>query len=260
MEKPTLRILHNMARSGGTLICKCLGCMDSVTLLSEIHPAGTRLFNPLAQAHDWFNLLSDDDTAVLTGQGTVNFTDAILLIHRRCNEINKSLVVRDWSHIDFTAVPFVPRPTYRLTTAEVLSRHFSVINTASVRHPIDQWLSLRRLDLIRGKLTLAEYLKGYCAFARHCRSIGFIRYEDFVVSAESALMTLCARLHIKYDAAFKEKWYDYTTITGEVQGGRAGESIKPVPRRPVEDGLMKDFTNDDNYWESLELLGYRHPS
>ena len=41
--KPGIRILHHMARSGGTIISRCLGCMKDVILLSEIHPLGSRL-------------------------------------------------------------------------------------------------------------------------------------------------------------------------------------------------------------------------
>ena len=37
--RPILRLVHHMARSGGTLISKCLGCMSGVLLLSEPNPA-----------------------------------------------------------------------------------------------------------------------------------------------------------------------------------------------------------------------------
>lgn len=47
MVKPKIRIFHNLGRSGGTLICKCLGCMEHIVLLSEIHPLGTNYYNPL---------------------------------------------------------------------------------------------------------------------------------------------------------------------------------------------------------------------
>ena len=40
MAKPIIRIIHNLARSGGTPICKCLGCMSDIVLLSEIEPNG----------------------------------------------------------------------------------------------------------------------------------------------------------------------------------------------------------------------------
>ena len=35
-----IRLIHNLQRSGGTIISKCLGAQDDVVLLSEIHPIG----------------------------------------------------------------------------------------------------------------------------------------------------------------------------------------------------------------------------
>ena len=148
-NKPTVRIIHHMARSGGTLICKCLATMKNVVLLSEIHPLGTHFFNPLKQAHEWFSLLKLDDINWLKDQGRVDFKDAITLISDRCVEQDQLLVLRDWSHLDFTAVPFVKIPSYRLTLADILNDKFEVIHTASVRHPIDQWFVDQKVVVVK---------------------------------------------------------------------------------------------------------------
>jgi len=34
----TIMLIHNLPRSGGTIISKCLGAQKNVILLSEIHP------------------------------------------------------------------------------------------------------------------------------------------------------------------------------------------------------------------------------
>jgi len=52
-----------MARSGSTLMCKCLGCMEGVALLSEQHPKAWNLFNPLTQAEAWFQLITPSEFA-----------------------------------------------------------------------------------------------------------------------------------------------------------------------------------------------------
>src|SRR5918996_211348 len=49
-----LRLLHQMARSGGTVISRCLACMSGVALLSEVHARATGFVDPLAQAQAWF--------------------------------------------------------------------------------------------------------------------------------------------------------------------------------------------------------------
>ncbi len=257
-QKPEIRILHQMARSGGTIICKCIGSMQDVVLLSEIHPSGTKLFNPLKQAHEWFQLLEPADLTRLR-QGPLKFKDAIALVYERCLERNKALIIRDWSHLDFTAVPFLPRPSYRLTIAAVLKERFAIRNTATVRHPIDQWLSLRKLALLNGKITLEVFLKGYRHFAEYCVRMGFIRYEDFVRFPEQQLQILCDRLGVAYDPAFEERWPGYRTITGEVQSKRAGSTIAPVPRQQMEAGLLDAFEHNKDYLKTIKLLGYNHP-
>ena len=68
-------------------------------------------------------------------------------------------MIRDWSHLDFMAAPFVQDPGYRLTLAEELAARFTVVNTASVRHPLHEWQSLRKLGVIQNKLDLATYLQ-----------------------------------------------------------------------------------------------------
>ena len=39
----TIRLIHNLPRSGGTIISKSLGAQKDVVLLSEIHPEGVSI-------------------------------------------------------------------------------------------------------------------------------------------------------------------------------------------------------------------------
>ena len=126
--RPKLRLLHHMARCGGTLISKCLACMDGVLLLSEIHPRGTRWFNPLIQAQKWFGLFSPEEFASFRRMDRSEFADAIVQIAERARD--RHLVLRDWSHLDFTGVPFVAQPAYRLLLADVLKPRFELLHLA----------------------------------------------------------------------------------------------------------------------------------
>ncbi|MCK4790329.1 MAG: hypothetical protein KAV87_41715 [Desulfobacteraceae bacterium] len=94
--------------------------MKDVVLLSEIHPSGTRWFNPLDQAHKWFNLLTTTDMEWLREKGKISFEDAIGLVYKRCAEKNRSLIIQEWSFLGFTAVPYLKKPSYRLSTADRL--------------------------------------------------------------------------------------------------------------------------------------------
>lgn len=257
--KPRLRLIHHMARSDGTLISKCLGCMSGVLLLSEIHPLGTNHFNPLVQAQRWYGLLSTQDLTELKARGRISFADAIALIHQRAGECSQQLVVRDWTHLDFTGVPFVARPAHRLLTAEALGPRFELLQLCTVRHPLDQWQSLSRLAVVQGRLTLDAYLAGYRRFAEVARAIGFFRYEDFTRDPKVVMKAICSRLDLRYDRHFTERWRDYAFVTGDVAGSRGGAEIRPVPRRPVDPDLLRTLAANADYHASLELLGYEHP-
>ena len=258
--RPTLRLVHHMARSGGTLISRCLGCMSGVLLLSEIHPLGTAQFNPLVQAQRWYGLLSSQDLAELKARGRIAFGDAIDLIYRRAADAGQRLVIRDWSHLDFTGVPFIANPAYRLLTAEALAGRFELRQVCTVRHPLDQWLSLRQLAVIHGKLPLGAYLAGYRRFAEQACAIGFLRYEDFAADPGTIMKELCRRLEVRFDRHFAERWSSYAFVTGDVSGSRGGCQIQPVPRRTAEAGLLDELAASADYQASLELLGYHHPS
>jgi hypothetical protein len=259
VARPVVRLVHHLARSGGTLISRCLGCMSGVLLLSEIHPLGTRHFNPLIQAQRWYGLLSSQDLAELRARGGVGFADAIALIQRRAEDCGQQLVIRDWTHLDFTGVPFVPRPAQRLLTAEALAARFGLRQVCTVRHPLDQWLSLRQLAVVQGRLTLEGFLAGYRRFAEIARTIGYYRYEDFTSDPSRVMKALCQCLELRFDRHFGERWRDYAFVTGDVAGRRGGGEIRAVPRRPVEPDLLEAIAANADYRTSLELLGYQHP-
>jgi len=250
-----------MARSGSTLMCKCLGCMQGTALLSEIHPAATQMFNPLNQAQGWFSLLNKKDIARLENGQSLGFVEAIQLIERRCRQKKLHLVIRDWAHLDFTGLPFIETPSMSPALAETLQNHFSLIRVAMVRHPMDQWLSLSRLELMQesiksGKLSVQSFMAGYEAFARESAGIGFVRYEDFTHHPQKSMQALCNMLELRFDPAFLERWAEYKTITGDIQSTRGGNEITPLQRRSFDTSLMQQFEKEYSYHNSLALLGY----
>ena len=255
--KPKIRVLHHMARTGGTVISKCLASMDNIMLLSEIHPQGTKHFNPLKQALEWFGLFSSEEIEQLE-KDRVGFNETVELIRDRAHETKRDLVIRDWSHLDFTAVPFLADRSYRLTTANVLKADFDVIHTATVRHPIDQWLSLRRLAAVAGKLNLDEFLRDCRRFAETVRNIGFVRYEDFTHNPDAALQDLCQRLDLSFDPAYRQRWKAYQNITGDVEPNVPINDIAPRKRGPMEPDLLERLEENKDYWAVLDILGYAH--
>ncbi|MDQ7787193.1 MAG: hypothetical protein RDU01_06255 [Thermodesulfovibrionales bacterium] len=254
MEKPKIRIFNSLARSGGTLVCKCIGCMSDVVLLSEIHPLSTQIFNPIAQAHDWYNLIHRED---LLGKETIDFVEAIQLIERKCNENSKCLVIRDWSHLDFIGIPYLEQPTNRMVLIDELSSAFEFYRIALVRHPIDQWLSTHKLPGLK-EVSLDNFLHGYLQFSRHIQPFGFVRYEDFTYEPEKEMIKICEQLKIDFDKNFTIKWTHYSNITGDTSSrGLTQNNIVRLPRQPIERQLLQKFRANNDYHEILYLLGYQ---
>lgn len=269
-EKQKLRIIHNMARSGSTLVCKCLGCMEGVVLLSELHPHAWKIFNPLNQAIEWFGLLTQAEIADLQKKGGISYTQVIELIEQRCRERGEILVLRDWAHLDFTGLPFVATPPYRPLLYTELAQSFDIIRISTTRDPVTQWQSLIQLGVMHeplksGTFGLDQFLVGYRKYAEMCVETGFVRYEDFLLKPDLAMRKLCEHLQIKFDPDFINKWPDYKTITGDIPNPNRPNNIKMpydsnkilLPaKRPVEPSLKTKFLANADYHRACELLGY----
>lgn len=263
-EPRTIRLLHQMARSGGTIMGRCLGCMDNIWLLSEVHPRAERLrlgghpiFSALRQAHDWHQVFSAEEASQLA-RAKVPYPDLIRLIDEEARLSGRTLVLRDWSHLDFTGVPFAHDVPYRSLHAELLAQNFRIAQFATVRHPVDQWLSLKRLPIISGKLSLEAFLAGYRHFAEFARDVGFVRYEDFVRDPTETMRAVCEALDLPFDSAFLSKWQKYDKITGDTSAAKRDNNtnIKRRARAPISSNELAAFERNPDYHLSLELLGY----
>jgi hypothetical protein len=113
---------------------------------------------------------------------------------------------------------------------------------------------------MKHKLSLEAFLRGYFLFAEEIAGLGYIRYEDFTRQPAEQMKILCEKLQLDFDKDFLSKWADYTYVTGAVKKensrGAGLREIVPLPRRPVEPELLRQFRENADYWNILELLGY----
>lgn len=204
-KEKKIRIFHTLARSGATLVCKCIGCMSNIVLLSEVNPVSSEIahkegvqgFNPLLQAITWFNIIRPED---IIGK-RYNWIEIMQLIVSRCEDNFKQLVIRDMTSIDFTGIPSLIKPSYRLQHAELLSNFFEVIPFALVRHPIDLWLSQRLLPYLKS-MSIDYFLDSYYEYAKQIQIFGFIQYEDFAENPERQMQIICDKLQLQFDKNF----------------------------------------------------------
>lgn len=259
--KPRLRLVHHLARTGGTLISRCIGSMRHVVLLSEVHPFGIRQNNPLAQAQAWYALFDAAECRALEAAGAMRFAEAIAWIERAASRRGDVLVIRDWPHLDFTGVPWEQQPPMRLRTAEALAERFELVQIATVRHPLDSWLSLSAQGIMRGCLDLDRYMLGVRRFAEIAQAIGFVRYEDVCAEPTMAIAEICARLDLAFDPSFVDRYASWTRVTGDLEtviDTRGGGAVRVMPRRPVSAALLERLADQPDYREALRILGYEH--
>lgn len=258
--KKKIRVIHHLAKTGGTIISRCLGCMENVTLLSEVHPIDNEILrliaHPLQQAYFWFNLLSKEEIIAIDQKGFMSFIDTIKLIDQKTVDRHKNLVLRDWSHLDFLGTPFI-NPSYQLTTNQYLQEDFDILEIATIRHPIDQWLSMQKVPTLRN-ISISDYLLGYVNFVEACDSMPLFRYEDFTQSPTMIMRSLCHVLQINYDETFIHNWMNYITITGDVKQLNQDTNIFYRPSIYDPD-LVRIFREEDNYYKIMEQFDYSSP-
>lgn len=208
--KPTVRILHNLARSGGTIISRCLGCMDGVALLSEIHP--TRgLFDPAQQARDWYGIKAP------SGLG---FVDTIAAIETECRARGLALVLRSWDYVDFMPNPWIcTTPPMRSMLAEALTSEletlgYSVNSVRLIRAAAPTWASMQKFLHPEQMPSELDFYRGWASYtySRDWRA----DYEGFVEHPYMTMSRLCDNLCLPFDKQFLAKWHGYRNVTGDI--------------------------------------------
>ncbi|MCH2394334.1 sulfotransferase [Oceanibaculum sp.] len=253
-----LRLIHQLARSGGTLINRLL-LAQGVAVLSEVHPLGWANLDPLAQACDWFGLIGEGD---LQGRDGLPYAEVIALIADKARRKKQKLAIRDWSHLDFMPIGMGLKSSLVSVQAAVLADRFDLIRIATVRHPLDQWLSLAAMLAAEGRpprqAELEHWLDGMVAFAVMAAATGFVRYEDIAADPAAGMAELCRRLALPFDPARLEGWRETTQFsTGGVPGRAASSAtIERLEPRPAPPHLLHRLNRDRRYRQALELLGY----
>ncbi len=256
-EKPIIRIIHNLARSGGTLLSKCLGSMKTVALLSEIHPKAQKAvsFNAIKQAQKWLNFDPNHPWQAS------DFVASIKAIEQHCSQQKISLLLRDWSHIDYLGVPVTTEPDNQAALLNTLKNDFHIQHIQLIRNPIDTWLSTRRLNLIKtAKISSTDFIQAYLNYLDQTSTDFQLLYEDFLIEPDNMLKQACIHLKIKYDPDYKNKWHEFKQLTGDLSNlssHRNKPIIKPRARKTMEIQEIEEIEalqNHPAFEKTLELI------
>jgi hypothetical protein len=253
---PPIRILHHFACTGGTLISKNLQVQPNITLLSEIDPLSSI---PLASKGSKF-LPSDlvyharDGLRQIDDEVAIEmFLEAMGVLHRHLSSIGQALVVRVHSHSQFCTMT---QWASRVSVADMLRRKFQVLQTLTVRHPLDSWLSLNSMGWKHFEpYTLDEYCIRYAAFLDENQEISIFNYENFVASPNKVMSQICETLALP----MSEDWIDLSSVVSlSGDSGRSGQVIEPRTRRMLPDGVASSASESANYAKLCDRLGYAH--
>lgn len=86
---------------------------------------------------------------------------------------------------------------------------------------------------------------------------------DFVDDPSGTMQQICRALQIPFDQGFLERWHLNQHITGDNKKSSRGSSgaeasmIRPLPRREVDETLLKTVESNPDYQRILALLDYQ---
>ncbi|TWT82618.1 hypothetical protein CA13_40810 [Planctomycetes bacterium CA13] len=239
--------------------------MGGVCFLIEIHPLGHSSFHPLRQAAPWYGFVEEAEICELQDGDCKGLRKAIELIEARATQRDLRLVIRDWANLDWIGFPFVEKPPLRsswddlcVTSNDSGKRDWNVPRVATVCHPLGQYLRCKDLDALKPSWNDEVFWRGTRLFAEAIQQMCWFRFEDFLAAPKTILRELCAALVIPYDPAWQQQWNSYTNITGEEVCVKRG-GIEPSERRPVTQETWNRLRDNDDFYVTLELLGYPLP-
>lgn len=241
------------ARSGGTVLNQCLGCLPGVVVLSEVNRLGGGAgVGPVScqtvqdQAWAWYGIRLAQPS----------FAEGIWELDRVCESSSRRLVVRDWTYVEFMpTVENKGRPSGRLATLDDLEQRGSVVPFAFVRDAIDVWIS-------RGCPPTDAFFDGYLRYVQALvqRRVPIFKYERFCLDPDGVMRRLCGQCGLDYSDAYR-KHQSFTRVNGNVQLGTESRGIqqgqiRPLARRWISPERVRSVNRSKAMIQANRLLGY----
>jgi hypothetical protein len=251
-KKPTIRIIHHLACTGGTLISKCISAMPNIFLLSETHPytalhlgGGKPKFSPT----DISTLCRHAQIPNIELLLKELFLQSILITHKHVANCGGTLILREHTHSDFHVGN---RILDRASVIDALSDHFNIKSVLTFRDPIDSYLSLRLnkwMHFTPG--TFEEYCARILLMIEAYKEAPIFHYEAFVKSPHETLLDLCKALSIDYDETW-QNIFDMARITGD--SGRSSSVIATRMRHEFDADIADEIASSESYKKIKNLL------
>lgn len=256
-----LPVFYAFARSGGTLLNRCLGCMQGNLILSEVNPHASVI--PVEeQARDWLHLLTDQQFRDLSQK---SYGDKIAYLAVLAKEQNCHLILRDWVTANFLhhVVPgqFSIVPSTVLEQPYYLSRYELAMQPIVItRQAADVYESITRTFKHLQNLSIETFGNHYLAYARSVCSYPIFHYEQLCQEPEAIVQNICNALDIAFDASFIHRFSQFVQCTGDTtlpQPSRGSQLEVITPLRSHSDApSYLAARQNKNCRTADELLNY----
>jgi len=256
-----LAVFYSFARSGGTLVNRCLGAIGGNYVLSEVNPHGA-LVSVEVQASEWLGLLRPEEVGAFGREG---YGTKIGRLAEAAGMRGGHLVVRDWPTLNFLDRLFFDyfQPSLLLEQELYLARqglaHRSAVITR--RAPAVYESVVRTFDHLRD-LTADKFGERYLAYARAVAGRPLIRFEEFCREPKREMQKLCGWLGVAYADSFLEGFRAFDRCTGDnrvaaaSRGGRS-ERIEVLPENRHTPAWAA-ASQDAACRAADEIFGYAH--
>ena len=244
------RLMISYARSGGTVLNRCLASLPSVVMLSEVNPDraddGSAACKTVKdQARAWYGI-------DLRSNG---YLDNVIELTRLCEGDGRVLVIRDWPVINFVPTEENHRtPAGRLTALELLRRHGEVRAFGLVRDAIDIWISNgRRRNFFGGYRRYVDALTA--------AGIPLFQYESLAADPAPILRRICETLGVTYTDDWRA-FAGWTRVTGDVRTpghtsrGLKHRTIRVLPRRRIPAAEIRWVNGCEDMVAANRATGY----
>jgi Asp-tRNA(Asn)/Glu-tRNA(Gln) amidotransferase C subunit len=255
--KPTIRLIHHLACSGGTLISKCISAMPNVYLLSEAHPFSDlhlRTEKPKFLPSDISSLSRHANIPHQNELARKIFLESIKLTDQHLTNMGAYLVIRDHTHSDYTVGE--TECDYS-AIVNVLQSDYNVSSLLTIRDPIDAYAALVKNKWLHfSPSTFDEYCRRFNVMLNHFEHANIVRFEDFVAQPATKMREVCEHLAIPYSDFF-EDIFGVFRVTGD-----SGRSSDVIGRRDriAPDDILKQCGNSKEYQKICDAGWYSAPT
>lgn len=251
MGESKITIMNCWARSGGTMLHRCLSLLPNTLAFSEINSfylCPTKYNTIQSQAKAWYDIsISNND-----------FTKSIKELEQYSQAANVNIIIRDWNYASFVPLRHNNfKPSNFLNTYDSVMKVTKCKKFAFVRNAIDIWLSMNDSE----QFFRDRKLKGLLSYAICIKKSGMpiFKYEDFCLNPEAEMKKICDFAQIPFSDRFLG-FYNNAKTTGDLdtihpsRGGKL-KIIADLPRRQISDDNQKEIISSKAD-KINSLLGY----